>query len=96
MLGEAGRFPELARAYYERVPARVYAALATLLQELADGGRLRLDDPLLAAHQFAWLTLGMPLDHAMFSEAESSSRPEDLDRIADAAVHVFLAAYATH
>jgi TetR/AcrR family transcriptional regulator, mexJK operon transcriptional repressor len=94
VLGEAGRFPELARAYYERVPARVYAALARLLQQLADDGRLRLDDPMLAAHHFAWLTLGMSLDHAMFSEAEFTSRAENLDHIADAAVRVFLAAYA--
>jgi TetR/AcrR family transcriptional repressor of mexJK operon len=94
VVGEAGRFPDLARAYYERVPMRVYAALATLLQQLADEGRLRMEDPLLAAHHFAWLTLGMPLDRAMFSEADVPSRAEDLDRIADAAVRVFLAAYA--
>lgn len=37
----------------------------------------------------------LPLDQAMFSEAEFMSRAQDLDRIADAAVRVFLAAYAS-
>ena len=94
VVGESGRFPELARAYYERVPARMYSALATLLKQLADDGKLRLGDPTLAAHHFAWLTLGKALDQAMFSEAELPVRAEDLDRIADAAVRVFLAAYS--
>jgi TetR/AcrR family transcriptional regulator, mexJK operon transcriptional repressor len=94
VVGESGRFPELARAYYDRVPARMYSALATLLKQLADDGKLRMGDPTLAAHHFAWLTLGKALDQAMFSEAELPVRAEDLDHIADAAVRVFLAAYS--
>lgn len=93
VIGEAARFPQLAQAYYDRVPARVYAALATMLEELAKQGRLRIDDPILAAHHLAWLTLGMPLDEAMFSGSEVTSGGQDLDRIADAAVRVFLSAY---
>jgi TetR/AcrR family transcriptional repressor of mexJK operon len=95
VLGEAGRFPELARSYYERVPDRVYAALASLLAELAAEGRLRLDDPGLAAQHFAWLVLGIPLDRGMFLPAESAGRDLDLLRLADAAVRVFLSAYGT-
>lgn len=95
VIGEAGRFPDLARTYYDRVPARVYAALAELFQTLAGEGRLRVDDPLLAAHHFAWLVLGMPLDRGMFLPAgEAIAGGADLDELADAAVRVFLAAYA--
>ena len=94
VIGEAGRFPDLARTYYERVPEHVYGALASLLKDLADDGRLRIDDPLLAAHHFAWLILGMPLDRGMFLPAEEASGGADLDDLADAAVRVFLAAYA--
>jgi TetR/AcrR family transcriptional repressor of mexJK operon len=93
VLAEAGRFPELARSYYERVPERVYGILASLLQELSDAGRLRVDDPQLAAQQFAWLVLGVPLDRGMFlppAEAAGGIGGADL---ADAAVRVFLAAY---
>jgi TetR/AcrR family transcriptional regulator, mexJK operon transcriptional repressor len=95
IVGEAGRFPDLARTYYERVPERVYAALASLLGELAEEGQLRVDDPRLAAHHMAWLVLGMPLDRGMFLPAEEAAANADLDRLADAGVRVFLAAYAS-
>lgn len=94
VIGESGRFPELARTYYERVPHRVYAALAALMLEVADKGRLRLTDPVLAANHFAWLILGMPLDRAMFCGPEEIMTDTDLDRLADAAVRVFVVAYA--
>jgi len=84
IIGEAGRFPALARDYYERVPGRVYEALAAAFAER------RLDDPQMAAQHFAWLTLGLPLDRGMF---ETPLQDLDVDRLADAAVRVFLAAY---
>lgn len=94
VIAEAGRFPDLARTYYERAPERVLAALAAALQQLADRGRVRLEDPLLAANHLAFLILGSPLDRAMFCGDESVSAA-DLDRYSDAGVHVFLAAYST-
>jgi TetR/AcrR family transcriptional repressor of mexJK operon len=93
VLGEAGRFPGLARRYYELVPAKVYEALAQLFGELSERGLLSVDDPALAAHHFAWLALGLPMDVAMFDEAQIPG-PAELDRLADAAARVFLAAYA--
>lgn len=94
VIGEAGRFPELAREYYERVPQRVYMALMELLSSFAADGRLKIKDPTLAAHHFAWLALGMPLDQGMFGVDGSPSGREELDRVADEAVRVFLAAYS--
>ena len=94
VLGEAGRFPELARTYHERVPERVYKALASLFEGLARAGRLDVKDTELAAHQFAWLILGLPLDRGMFRGADQVGKPAALDRIADEGVRVFLAAYA--
>jgi TetR/AcrR family transcriptional regulator, mexJK operon transcriptional repressor len=93
VIGEAVRFPELARRYYEGVPERVYVAFAALLKELRDEKRLAVADPDLAAHEFAWLVLGWPLDRAMFYGTGSGLRGLDLDRIADEAVRIFLAAY---
>jgi TetR/AcrR family transcriptional regulator, mexJK operon transcriptional repressor len=93
VIGEAGRFPDLAREYYRRVPQRVIAALAQQLQQLAERGLLRIEDPVLAANHLAWLILGPPLDAAMFGADGEGSRPTDLDRLADAAVDVFLAAH---
>jgi len=93
VLGEVGRFPDLARTYYVRVPGRVIAGLRGLLAELAGQGRLELDDPAIAAQHFAWLTLGIPLDRGMFYPIEETIRDADLDRMADAAARVFVAAY---
>lgn len=53
--GEAGRFPELARIYYERGPVRGKARLAAFLADAMAQGVLREGDPVLAAHHFAGL-----------------------------------------
>jgi TetR/AcrR family transcriptional repressor of mexJK operon len=93
VIGEAGRFPEIARAYYERVPQRVLAALASEFAHLTERGLLRADDPRLAADHFAWLVLGAPMDRAMFLGAGEAPGPAQLDRLADAGVQAFLSAY---
>ena len=93
VIGEAGRFPDLAREYYERVPQRVIAALAHQLRRLAERRLLRIEDPALAANHLAWLILGPPLDAAMFRADDKAYAADDLDRLADAAVAVFLGAY---
>src|SRR5215831_11199910 len=94
VIGESGRFPELARAYYERAPGRTLATLASCFGLLAERGLLRLDDPAAAARHFAYLVLGLPLDRAMFCGTDTEP-PADLDRHADEAVRVFLARYGT-
>ena len=93
VLGEAGRFPNLARRYYSAVPERTYAALAELIGGLADRGFLKVEDPVLAAHHFAWLALGLPLDQAMF-DPDKLPQLAMLDKLARAAVDVFVSAYA--
>ncbi len=93
VIGEARRFPELARAYYERVPQRVLAALASEFAHLTERDLLNAADPRLAADHFAWLILGVPMDRAMFLGADDALGHEELDRLADAGVRAFLAAY---
>ena len=91
VIGEAGRFPELGRTFYELGPGRTVDALASAFERLAERGVLDLDDPELAAAQFNWLIMSIPLNQAMlFGQDEP---PADLDRYADAGVRVFLAAY---
>ncbi len=92
VIGEAGRFPELGRAYYERGPGRSLAALAGSLQHLAERGLLHIQDPTLAASHFAYLVLAAPLDRAMVC-GEDSLPESELDRLASAGVQVFLDAY---
>ena len=92
VIGEAGRFPELGRSYYERGPARSIERLASQFQVLVERGLLALDDPQLAAQHFNWLVLSIPLNQAMFS-VDLDFSPAELDRYADEAVRIFLAAY---
>ena len=93
VIGESGRFPELAHTYYERAPERTLDTLASSFQRLAELGLLRLDDAPLAARHFAYLVLGAPLDRAMFCGGDGEMTPAELERQADAAVRAFLAAY---
>jgi TetR/AcrR family transcriptional regulator, mexJK operon transcriptional repressor len=91
VIGEAGRFPELGRTFYELGPGRTIGALAGAFERLAERGALQFDDPQLAAAHFNWLIMSIPLNQAMlFGQDEP---PADLDRYADAGVRVFLAAY---
>ena len=91
VIGEADRFPDLARTWYASGPRRGYERLAERFARLAEQGRLVAPDPLLAAQQFTWLALSVPLNRAMF---DPEPYPEDeLLRFADEAVRVFLAAY---
>jgi TetR/AcrR family transcriptional regulator, mexJK operon transcriptional repressor len=92
VIGESARFPELGRTYFERGPGRTIDTLASEFERLADRGLLRVADPRLAAQLFNWLVLSIPLNRAMFSPDPNFDATE-LDRYADEAVRVFLAAY---
>jgi TetR/AcrR family transcriptional regulator, mexJK operon transcriptional repressor len=94
VIGEAGRFPELGRTFYEQGPGRTIAALATVFEQLARRGVLQLDDPQLAAAHFNWLVMSIPLNRAMFLGEDQPPARAELDRHADAGVRTFLAAYA--
>jgi TetR/AcrR family transcriptional regulator, mexJK operon transcriptional repressor len=93
VIGEAGRFPELGRTFYEQGPGRTIAALASAFEGLAARGALQLDDPRLAAAHFNWLVTSIPLNQAMFLGDEEPLASAELDEHADAGVRVFLAAY---
>ena len=93
VIGEVGRFPELARALFDGGPRRAMAALAVLFGRLADRGVLAIDDPAVAASQFNWLIMGEPLNRAMLLGDEAIPKPAELRRHAAAGVRVFLASY---
>ncbi|RDI54078.1 TetR/AcrR family transcriptional regulator [Nocardia mexicana] len=88
---EAAQFPDLLDVV-DAVSTRVVRALADRLARLALAGALRLDDPDMAAAQFAALLSG-PADAR--SRFGTRAVPEsELRTITDAAVTTFLAAYA--
>jgi TetR/AcrR family transcriptional repressor of mexJK operon len=93
VIGETDRFPELGRTYWERGFERGLATLAGTLQQLAKRGHLRLEDPLLAAQQFAGMILWVPVNRAMFCGEEAALAPAEVDRYADEGARAFLRAY---
>jgi TetR/AcrR family transcriptional regulator, mexJK operon transcriptional repressor len=94
VIGEAGRFPELGRTFYDQGPGRTIAALATVFERLADRGVLKPDDPLLVAAHFNWLVMSIPLNRAMLLGVDEAPASAELNQYADAGVRAFLAAYA--
>ncbi len=90
VISEVSRFPDLAAAYYEKAPARVLGALAEHFSRFGRRGLLRVDDPAIAADDFAALVLGRPVERGMFNIDQAGL---DVNQLADHAVEVFLAAY---
>jgi len=96
VIGEAARFPELGRLFYERGPGRTIDILAATFESLAARGTLRLHDPRLAAEHFNWLVISTPLNRVMLCGDAELPAHADLDRYADAGARAFLAAYGAN
>lgn len=94
VIANAERFPAVGQDWFSRGFERVLETLSIAFQRYAANGRLRFDDPLLAANHFAGLLLWIPLNRAMFS-GSCESDPAELARYADAAVDAFLRGYGT-
>jgi TetR/AcrR family transcriptional repressor of mexJK operon len=87
---EADRHPEAAACYIAESWDSNIAALAATFAELTGRGRLRVDEPAVAAQQFTWLVLGAALnEHTL----RGGTTPDDLRATADAATATFLARY---
>ena len=93
IIAEAGRFPELARAWHRSGPERAHATLARQIEQLGSRGILQVQDPLLAAQHLNYLILSVPVNEAMFTGRDKPYPRSQLYRYADEAVRVFLAAY---
>lgn len=93
VIGEVGRFPELAEALYDRGPKRAIDSLAAVFEQLDRSGQLTVGDPLVAATHFNWLVMGEPVNRAMLlGDGAIPGRAPRRRHVADA-VRVFLAAY---
>jgi TetR/AcrR family transcriptional regulator, mexJK operon transcriptional repressor len=88
---ETEQEPEIGAAFLAAGPHRMRRAFGDLLAAMRDAGELELDDPLLAAEQFASMCKGMGDLERRFSQ------PSDADltrRRITGAVEVFCRAYA--
>ena len=94
VIAEADRFPEVCGAWFTSGFEKSLEALGVALTRLTDRGLLReLEDPTLAAYQFAGLVMYKPMNRAMFAGTRERPKPGELDKLADQATEVFLAAY---
>jgi len=93
VIGEAGRFPQLGRAFYDRGAGRSVAALTGSFERLTERGLLRAHDPQLAAAHFNWLVMSAPVNRAMLLGDDGIPSAAELDRYAEGGVRAFLDAY---
>jgi hypothetical protein len=90
-IAESGRFPEAGSAFYAAGPARAHARLAEFFAKAAARGALAIDDPEVAADQFAGLCKAGLFLRALLGAARPSEA--EIARVADEAVKTFLARY---
>ena len=93
IIAEAGRSPGLAQVWHLKGPEQAHHTLAGQIKELVRRGILQASDPLLAAQQLNYLILSVPINEAMFTGRDLPYSRRQLQRYADEAVRVFLAAY---
>ncbi|HET6736673.1 TetR/AcrR family transcriptional regulator [Mycobacterium sp.] len=93
VVGEANRFPELARLYYEQAPARMMAAFSECFGRLHERRLLDVPEPSLTAEHFAFLIVGRCIDQALFCGGPQVLAGVDVDSHVRAGVQVFLSGY---
>ncbi|MDQ2066831.1 TetR/AcrR family transcriptional regulator [Xinfangfangia sp. CPCC 101601] len=92
VVAEASRFPEIGRVFFLNGPGFIHARLSHHLGHMVEKGMLRLDDPDLAAEQFAQLCKAHIHERLLFGLADEIT-PADVDRTIRGAVEMFLARY---
>jgi len=93
VVAEAGKFPELAEAFYEAGPRRALTAMAGWIAGQRAAGRLEVEDTEFAAEQLFGLMQTKTLMRRRLRLTDHVTAAE-LDRVVEAGVRVFLRAYA--
>ncbi len=93
VVAESGRFPELAEAFYNTGPRLAVANLAAYLGDMHGNGTLMVDEPVRSARLFfAMLRGDLYMRRLLALDPEPAK--EEIDRVVDEAVSVFLGAHA--
>ncbi len=92
VVGESRRFPEIGQDFYNSGPAMVRQMLAQFLTKAVEDGRLEIDDIDLAADQFPELCKA-GLHIQMVLGLRTSVTDEEIDRVIEGAVDMFLCRY---
>ena len=91
VIAETPNNPDLAANFYKQGVLKRNADFIGLLQRLARKGKLRIDDPTIAARQMLGLVKEDLVWPAMFHQ--NQKMPANTDKIIDEAIKTFLARY---
>ncbi len=92
VIAVSGRFPELARTWFESGPGRSRAAMATFIAAKQRSGALRPADPHALAVQYHDMIVTNSLYLALMGDKPAWS---DVERTIDSAIETLLHGYAT-
>ncbi|WP_245986864.1 TetR/AcrR family transcriptional regulator [Azospirillum thermophilum] len=93
ILGEAHRFPELSRAFFEAGPAHTIRLFTGIMQEAQRRDELSITDPALAAEQFLALIKANMHMKLLLCVTERPTQ-EEIRHYVNAAVELFVKGYA--
>lgn len=93
LIAESSRFPELAEAFYRSGPRRATGLLAGYLEQCCADGKLKIDDPRVAAEMFFAMLRGDIYMRRLLALRETPSEAE-LEQKAKNVAKVFVSAYA--
>jgi len=92
---ESQKSPDIGRAFYESGPLRGAQILAACLDKAVARGELRIDDTLIAAHQFTSLIHGRMIKARLLNYLPVPT-DEEINKEVDAAIYVFFSAYGVN
>ncbi|WP_454286013.1 TetR/AcrR family transcriptional regulator [Rhizobium arsenicireducens] len=95
VLGVVDRMPGLCHRFLSNAPSNARSVLEAFIRHQIDRGALATEDPDLAARQFIDLATGTFFKQRLFGEMREVPAREELDRVIESAVRVFLCAYGT-
>ncbi|MBB5391257.1 MULTISPECIES: TetR/AcrR family transcriptional regulator [unclassified Herbaspirillum] len=93
IIGEAKRYPELARIFFENGPKRTVAALAEVMAHCMENGKIAVRDAELAALHFKGICASDLIENLMWGTVNPPTKRE-LEKISKDAVKIFLNGYA--
>lgn len=94
VVAESSQFPELATTFFAAGPAQTTRRLEDYLADQAARGRLRVEDPVLAAEHFGGLVKGSLHTRALFGLDHTAPDAMERARRVSQAVTLFLGYYA--
>jgi AcrR family transcriptional regulator len=93
LLGVIDRMPLLCQRYLANAPSNARGVLENFLDRHVERGELDIEDTALAARQYIELTGGIFLRGRLFNEIPETLPQEEIHRVIESGLKVFLAAY---